>query len=103
MAVFPVSGDFAAFHLTSLRGQIVLAFALTVHKSQGSEFDHVALILPETDLPLLTREMLYTAVTRSKRSVTIVGRQELFEQGVRRTIRRFSGVAEKVQQACVPQ
>ncbi len=103
MAVFPVAGDFAAFHLTSLRGQIVLAFALTVHKSQGSEFDHVALILPETDLPLLTREMLYTAVTRSKRSVTIVGRQELFEQGVRRTIRRFSGIAEKVQQACVPQ
>jgi len=98
MAVFIVSGQFAAFHVTALRGQIALAFALTVHKSQGSEFDRVALILPESDIPLLTREILYTAVTRSKHSVTIVGSPEVFKLGIKRTINRFSGIAEKLRQ-----
>jgi exodeoxyribonuclease V alpha subunit len=96
MAVFFVAGQFTAFHVTALRGQIALAFALTVHKSQGSEFDQIALILPESDIPLLTREMLYTAVTRSKRSVTIVGSPEVFKLGIHRTINRFSGMAEKL-------
>lgn len=98
MAVFLVAGQFAAFHVMALRGQIALAFALTVHKSQGSEFDRVALILPESDIPLLTREILYTAVTRSKRSVTIVGSPEVFKLGIKRTIKRFSGIAEKLRQ-----
>jgi exodeoxyribonuclease V alpha subunit len=98
MAVFLVGGQFAAFHVMALRGQIALAFALTVHKSQGSEFDRVALILPESDIPLLTREILYTAVTRSKRSVTIVGNPEVFKLGIKRTIKRFSGIAEKLRQ-----
>jgi hypothetical protein len=77
-------------------GRYSFAFALTVHKSQGSEFDQIALILPESDIPLLTREMLYTAVTRSKRSVTIVGSPEVFKLGIKHTINRFSGMAEKL-------
>ena len=72
------------------------AFAMTVHKAQGSEFDDVTLVLPETDLPLLTRELVYTAVTRARRSVLIVGERGLLERAVARTVQRFSGVAERL-------
>jgi exodeoxyribonuclease V alpha subunit len=72
------------------------AFALTVHKAQGSEFDHVALVLPETDMPLLTRELLYTAVTRARRSVLLVGSSELLARAVARTLERHSGIAERL-------
>lgn len=48
------------------------AFAITVHKSQGSEFNHVALILPETRSPVLTRELVYTAITRAKENFTLL-------------------------------
>ncbi len=46
-----------------------------VHKSQGSEYDYAALILPERELPLVTRELLYTAMTRSRRAVVILPRR----------------------------
>ena len=48
-------------------------FAMTVHKSQGSEFGEVLLVLPETDTPLVSRELVYTAVTRARRRVTLIG------------------------------
>lgn len=52
--------------------EVETAFAMTVHKSQGSEFAHVALVLPEADTPLLTRELLYTGITRASRAFTLV-------------------------------
>ncbi len=52
--------------------EVETAFAMTVHKSQGSEFDHVALILPETKSPVLTRELIYTGITRAKTCFTLV-------------------------------
>ena len=48
------------------------AYAITVHKSQGSEFNHLALILPETRSPVLTRELIYTAITRAKENFTLL-------------------------------
>ena len=48
------------------------AFALTVHKSQGSEFGHVVLVLPDADSALLTRELVYTGVTRARQALTVV-------------------------------
>jgi exodeoxyribonuclease V alpha subunit len=47
-------------------------FAMTVHKSQGSEFDHVALVLPDRPVAVLTRELLYTGMTRAKERLTLV-------------------------------
>jgi exodeoxyribonuclease V alpha subunit len=47
------------------------AYALTVHKSQGSEFTHAALLLPETLSPILTRELLYTGITRARAFLTV--------------------------------
>ena len=67
-------------------------FAMTVHKSQGSELDDVALVLPEVTSPVLSRELLYTAVTRARRGVTVYGRDEVWADGVRRRIRRGSGL-----------
>ncbi len=69
------------------------AFALTVHKSQGSEFDDVLVVLPpDENHRLLTREMLYTAVTRAKRWVIIYGSRGAFSQALKRKIYRESGL-----------
>jgi exodeoxyribonuclease V alpha subunit len=96
MAVFPRAQGYGVFHLDTLRAHIKVSFAMTVHKSQGSEFDHVGLILPQEDMPINTREILYTAVTRSRRSVTVLGIRDVFEKGVAKQIRRYSGVADKL-------
>ena len=69
-------------------------FAMTVHKSQGSEFDHVFLILPDHDVPVLTRELIYTAVTRARKSVTIWGDPDLLTRAIDRRIQRASGLRE---------
>jgi len=59
------------------------AFAITVHKSQGSEFNHVALVLPETKTPVLTRELIYTGITRAKDNFTLLeSRAEIFNQAI---------------------
>jgi exodeoxyribonuclease V alpha subunit len=96
MAVFPRADNFVAFDLDTLKDQIELCYAMTVHKAQGSEFDSVALMLPEKDLPILSRELLYTAVSRARRSVTIVGSKEVMESGLARKIERYSGVRERL-------
>lgn len=69
------------------------AFAMTVHKSQGSEFDHVLLVLPHADTPVLTRELLYTAVTRASKAFTLVSpsRGQIVAATARLT-RRVSGL-----------
>ncbi|MHC1742531.1 MAG: exodeoxyribonuclease V subunit alpha [Syntrophobacteraceae bacterium] len=70
------------------------AYAMTVHKSQGSEFDLVHVIMPDRDAPVLTRELLYTAVTRAREGVVIWGRGEIFERAVTRRLRRSSGLRD---------
>lgn len=96
MAVFRQPEGYGAFHVDALRSSIKHAFAITVHKSQGSEYDHVAVILPAQTLPILTQEMLYTAITRSRKSATIVGPQNLLEWGAQRRMKRFSGIGERI-------
>jgi len=69
-------------------------YAMTIHKSQGSEFDHVVVILPDRDTPLLTRELIYTAVTRARKSIAIHADPELLKLAVTRRIRRSSGLRD---------
>jgi exodeoxyribonuclease V alpha subunit len=95
MVVFPQGDAFRAFPLDAL-AHLAPSFAMTVHKAQGSEFDHVALVLPDADLPLLTRELVYTAMTRARRSVLVMGGQELLARAVSRTVERHSGIAERL-------
>lgn len=68
------------------------AYAMTVHKSQGSEYEHVLMVLPPQDSPLVTRELLYTAVTRAKRTLTIVGSREALTTALQRESFRVSGL-----------
>jgi len=72
------------------------AFALTVHKAQGSEFDRVLLALPERDARVLTRELLYTGLTRCKREVTLWGSEDVLRAALGRRAARWSGLAGKL-------
>ncbi len=69
-------------------------FAMTVHKSQGSEYDDVLLVLPEQDAPVLTRELLYTAVTRARRGFALLARPAVLEATARRRTHRSSGLRD---------
>jgi exodeoxyribonuclease V alpha subunit len=70
------------------------AYFLTVHKSQGSEFNHVNLLLPQKDTHILTRELLYTAITRARSRFSLYGDLDLFKKGIRRETLRFTGLRE---------
>jgi exodeoxyribonuclease V alpha subunit len=65
---------------------------MTVHRGQGSQFTHVSLVLPRSDSPLLTRELLYTAVTRAQELVRVIGAEAAVRAAVSRPIRRASGL-----------
>ncbi len=67
-------------------------YAMTVHKSQGSEFDKTVLILPDQDSPILTRELIYTGLTRTRQKITVWGRKDVFLKAVSKNIRRTSGL-----------
>jgi exodeoxyribonuclease V alpha subunit len=69
-------------------------YAMTVHKSQGSEFDRVVIILPDRDVPVLSRELLYTGITRARERVEIWGREPIVRSAVSRRIRRHSGLRD---------
>ena len=96
-AVFARDGVLVPFPLPALASVLSVAYASTVHKAQGSELEHAALVLPDADLPLLSRELVYTAVTRVRRSITVVGRRELLAQAVARPLERASGLGERIQ------
>ena len=70
------------------------AYAMTVHKSQGSEFDHVCLVFPDKDYPVLTRELVYTGITRARKSVLIWGSEHVVKAAVSRRIKRASGLRD---------
>jgi exodeoxyribonuclease V alpha subunit len=71
-------------------------FAMTVHKGQGSEFDEVVIVLPEATSRVLTRELLYTAVTRARQRVVLVGSEESVRAAVDRPIARASGLTARL-------
>ena len=77
---------------TSRLTDVQTVHALSVHRSQGSQYDRVTLVLPPVDSPLLTRELLYTGLTRAKEHVRIVGSREAVAAAVRRPIVRASGL-----------
>jgi exodeoxyribonuclease V alpha subunit len=69
-------------------------YAMTIHKSQGSEFDRVLMLLPDHDTAVLTRELIYTGITRAKKDVIVWGTRELFVNATARTIGRASGLMD---------
>lgn len=77
---------------TGRLGEVQTMHAMSVHRSQGSQFSRVTLVLPPADSPLLTREFLYTAVTRATEHVRVIATREALAQAVERPIVRASGL-----------
>jgi len=77
-------------------GRHETVFAMTVHKSQGSEYDSVLFILPDRDSPVVTRELIYTGITRAKKHVEILCPENVFRNGISARIKRTSGLAERL-------
>jgi exodeoxyribonuclease V alpha subunit len=81
------------FVLPSRLNDVETVYAMTVHKSQGSEFAHTALVLPDALNPVLTKELIYTGITRAKHWFTLIEtRKGVFEEAVRRKVKRLSGL-----------
>lgn len=103
MAVFPRASNFVAFSFEALRKFVELAYAMTVHKAQGSEFDTTAIMLPEKPTAILTRELIYTAVSRSKSSVVVLGAESTLKAAIENPVERFSGLADQIAAPIDPQ
>jgi exodeoxyribonuclease V alpha subunit len=78
------------------------ALAMTVHKSQGSQFEHVALVLAGRDSPIQTRELVYTGVTRAKQRLSWLGDLDELRTALARQVRRESGLPELIEAAFPP-
>jgi exodeoxyribonuclease V alpha subunit len=91
MAAFERGGGVIGYSPSRL-GAIETVYAMTIHKSQGSQFDAAAVLLPEPGSRILTRELLYTAATRARQRLTVVGTQEAVRAAVRRPVARASGL-----------
>jgi exodeoxyribonuclease V alpha subunit len=93
--VFPMPDRSFKKVLPSRLNDAETVYAMTVHKSQGSEFDHTALVLPDTPSPVLTRELIYTGVTRARRWFTLLcPKAGLLAEAVARSAHRASGLGE---------
>ncbi|WP_052314022.1 exodeoxyribonuclease V subunit alpha [Nocardia thailandica] len=74
---------------------VVTVFAMTIHRSQGSQYDTVTVVLPEPESTLLTRELLYTAITRARTHVRVIGTEESIRAAVGRRVLRASGLSRR--------
>ena len=92
------------FVLPSRLNDVETVYAMTVHKSQGSEFAHTALILPDALNPVLTKELIYTGITRARHWFTLIEpRAGVFEEAVQRKVKRLSGLMLELEEGAQPQ
>jgi exodeoxyribonuclease V alpha subunit len=95
-AFFPdAKGEIRAFSPSCLPKHQT-AYAMTIHKSQGSEFEQVIILLPDKLSPLLTRELLYTGISRARSHVSIWGNKEIFLGAISQMSCRFSGLGDLI-------
>jgi exodeoxyribonuclease V alpha subunit len=94
-AAFPAGEDPRRVPVSRLE-DVETVHALTIHKSQGSEYGHAIVVLPEKPSRIVTRELLYTGVTRARDKVTVVGSREVIEAAIKTPIRRATGLAERL-------
>ncbi|MBM6550515.1 exodeoxyribonuclease V subunit alpha [Marinomonas ostreistagni] len=84
--------------LPSRLQSVETVFAMTVHKSQGSEFHHTAMLLPSQHSPILTKELIYTGITRSKKHFTLIaGDKKVLESAMNSKVERVSGLGFLIQ------
>ena len=94
-AVFALGDDVIRVPVTRLE-EVATVYALTIHRSQGSEYGHAIVVLPEARSRLLTRELLYTGITRAAQQVTVIGSEEVIRAAIERPIRRATGLAARL-------
>ncbi|OOF46066.1 exodeoxyribonuclease V subunit alpha [Rodentibacter trehalosifermentans] len=70
------------------------AFMMTIHKSQGSEFEHTMMVLPTEPNPVLSRELVFTGVTRAKKSLSVFADEKIWKMAIRQTVKRQSGLGK---------
>ena len=92
---FPAVTRWSQFSPSRLAA-VETVYAMTIHKSQGSQFDAAAVLLPEPSSRILTRELLYTAVTRARRELILAGTEESLRAGVLRPVARASGLRRRL-------
>ena len=95
MAAFQRGHEPLLVHPTVL-SSVQTVYAMTIHRSQGSQYDTVSVMLPAEASSLLTRELLYTAITRARRHVRIIGTEESVRAGVGRQVLRASGLRRTI-------
>ncbi len=99
IVVFRDTGNTEREYLASRLPPHETCFAMTVHKAQGSEFDHVALVLPDRSNPtaesVMTRELVYTAITRARRTVALYGAPDVLQRCLDHRTQRQSGLAQR--------
>ncbi|MGE4159147.1 MAG: ATP-dependent RecD-like DNA helicase [Planctomycetota bacterium] len=100
-ALFKREGGWEALPLSSLRGHVALAHAVSVHRSQGSEYDRVLLVLPEATSPLAAREILYTGLTRARTQAVVMADPGVLEAACSRRLERESGLADALRRRVV--
>jgi exodeoxyribonuclease V alpha subunit len=91
-------GAAPALHPPVRLDAIQTVHAMTVHRAQGSQFDTVSFVVPPPNSPLLTRELLYTAVTRARRQVNLIGSEEAIRRAIQRPANRASGLRHRLDQ-----
>ena len=88
------SGTYVFYQYEEL-SDISLAYAMSVHKAQGSEYQIVYFIFNRNNLHMLNKNLIYTAISRAKKKLVIIGREDLLEQGISRSLkRRNTGLLE---------
>jgi exodeoxyribonuclease V alpha subunit len=91
-----MAGDGFRYVSLSRLPALEVVYAMTIHKTQGSEFGHVGLVLPDSDKLINSRELLYTAITRARKKLSICADELVWKQAVRRSVNRYSGLAERL-------
>ncbi len=90
------STNYRSFMISQLP-QYETVYAMTIHKTQGSEFDHVFMALPEqSDHLLLSRELLYTGVTRAKKQLSVFSKKNVWQQAVKQKVVRYANLAQRL-------
>ena len=94
MVYFKAENELVSYDISSLPAHQT-AFAMTIHKSQGSEFEDVVLVLPEKEHKVLSKQLVYTGVTRAKKRVLILASDEVFISSVQKVEQRLSNLKER--------
>jgi exodeoxyribonuclease V alpha subunit len=96
LAVFPATDGSLRYLSPARLPACETTFAMTIHKSQGSQFHHAVVVLPEVSSPVLTRELIYTAITRATRRTTLLARQSILAEAIGRPVQRATGLQDRL-------